>query len=345
MKFIRTIFFPFSVLYGWLMAARNKQFDTGQRRQTEFDRVVISVGNLSTGGTGKTPMIEFLIKSLKDHVKLATISRGYGRKTRGFKRADDADTASTIGDEPLQFYKKFGEEITVSVCEERILAVPSLLLDDDSLAVFLLDDAFQHRQAGRDFDIMLSDYNHPFYKDFVLPTGNLREPRKGAGRADVIIITKCPPDLDDQKKGSITQSVRLYNQLASVYFSHISYLPIVPVFNKAKASKEIVLLTGVAKAQPIANYLRLTYNVQEHLEYPDHYSFRERDLEDIRKKLDSLGLKTLVTTEKDMVRLLPFKDHSIFDKIDLFYLPIEFKIDLVNDFTKQLMKVVEMEKR
>lgn len=327
------------------MAARNKQFDTGQRRQIEFDRVVISVGNLSTGGTGKTPMIEFLIKALKDHVKLATISRGYGRKTRGFRRADDVDTASTIGDEPLQFYKKFGEEVTVSVCEERILAVPSLLLDDDSLAVFLLDDAFQHRQAGRDFDIMLSDYNHPFYNDYVLPTGNLREPRNGAGRADVIIITKCPPDLNDQEKGSITQSVRIYNQLAPVYFSHISYLPIVPVFNEAKASKEIVLLTGVAKAQPIANYLGMSYDVQEHLEYPDHYSFRQRDLEDIRKKLDSLGLRTLVTTEKDMVRLLPFKNHSIFDKVDLFYLPIEFKIDMVNDFTKRLMKVVEMEKR
>ena len=327
------------------MAARNKQFDTGQRRQTEFDRVVISVGNLSTGGTGKTPMIEFLIKALKDHVSLATISRGYGRKTRGFKKADETDTASSVGDEPLQFYKKFGDEVTVSVCEERILAIPSLLLDDDSLDVFLLDDAYQHRQAGRDFDILLSDYSHPFYEDFVLPTGNLREPRKGAARADAVIITKCPPDLDDREKKSIIKSVRVYNEEVPIYFSHISYIPIAPVFNQAEAAKDIALLTGVAKAEPIVTYLKKSLNVNQHLEYPDHYSFRERDLNDIKQKLDAKGLKTLVTTEKDMVRLLPFKEHSIFDEIDLFYLPIEFKIDLADDFTKQLMKVVEKEKR
>lgn len=327
------------------MAARNKQFDTGQRRQTEFDRVVISVGNLSTGGTGKTPMIEFLIKALKGHVNLATISRGYGRKTRGFKKADETDTASSVGDEPLQFYKKFGDAVTVSVCEERIIAIPSLLLDDDSLDVFLLDDAFQHRQAGRDFDILLSDYNHPFYEDFVLPTGNLREPRKGAARADAVIITKCPSDLDDREKKSIIKSVRVYNKEVPIYFSHISYMPIVPVFNKPKAAKDVALLTGVAKAEPIVTYLKKSLNVSQHLKYPDHYSFRERDLNDIKQKMDAKGLNTLVTTEKDMVRLLPFKEHSIFDEIDLFYLPIEFKIDLADDFTKQLMKVVEKEKR
>ena len=200
MKFIRTIFFPFSILYAWFMSVRNKQFNTGQRTQTQFDRVVISVGNLSMGGTGKTPMIELLIRMLKNEYQVATISRGYGRKTRGFRRANTDDTASTIGDEPFQFFKKFGNEIAVSVCEERILAIPSLLLDDDSLEVFLLDDAFQHRQAGRDLDIMLTDYNHPFYKDYVLPTGNLREPRKGAGRADMIVVTKCPADLKSAEK-------------------------------------------------------------------------------------------------------------------------------------------------
>lgn len=327
------------------MAARNKQFDTGQRRQTEFDRVVISVGNLSTGGTGKTPTIEFLITILKDKVKLATVSRGYGRKTKGFRRADDSDTASTIGDEPLQFYKKFGNEVAVSVCEERILAVPSLLLDDDAIDVFLLDDAFQHRQVGRDFDIMLSDYAHPFYNDYVLPSGNLREPRKGASRSDAIIITKCPSALGDEEKESIRQSVSAYNSTAPIYFSQIRYLPIVPVFSEKKASKDIALLTGIAKAESVIDYLNTDYHINRHLEYPDHYNFRERDLVDIKGKLESIGIQTLVTTEKDMVRLLPFKDHSLFDEIDLFYLPIEFKIDQVDDFTKQLMKVVEKEKR
>ena len=237
------------------MSVRNKQFNTGQRTQTQFDRVVISVGNLSMGGTGKTPMIELLIRMLKNEYQVATISRGYGRKTRGFRRANTDDTASTIGDEPFQFFKKFGNEIAVSVCEERILAIPSLLLDDDSLEVFLLDDAFQHRQAGRDLDIMLTDYNHPFYKDYVLPTGNLREPRKGAGRADMIVVTKCPADLKSAEKEEVVQSIRAYNAKADIFFSHIGYLPVVSVFEPSKPMQEIALLTGVAKAQPIADYL------------------------------------------------------------------------------------------
>ncbi|MFY0592450.1 tetraacyldisaccharide 4'-kinase [Roseivirga sp.] len=341
MKFIRTILFPFSIIYGWIMNLRNNQFDSGQRRQTKFDRPVISVGNLSVGGTGKTPMIEYLIRLFKDDYQLATISRGYGRKTKGFKRASAEDDAATIGDEPYQFYKKFGDEMVVSVCEERILAIPSLLLDDDSLNLFLLDDAYQHRQMGRDFNIMLSDFNEPFYKDFVLPTGNLREPRKGASRADAIIITKCPMHLEDIDKDNIKNSVRIYNSTSPIYFSSIKYLPIRPVFNAAKAEKEIGLLTGVAKAGIIADYLSANHHIKEHLEYPDHYRFRANDLSDIGKKMKEKDVRSLVTTEKDMVRLLPFKDHPVFSSIDLYYLPIAFEIDRKEEFQEQLMKVVE----
>lgn len=345
MKFIRAIFFPFSVLYAWVMQARNRQFDNGQRTQTDFDRVIISVGNLSVGGTGKTPTIEFLIQILKERVNLATVSRGYGRKTRGFRIANDSDSASTIGDEPLQFYRKFGKEVKVAVCEERILAIPSLLMEDDELKVFLLDDAFQHRKVARDLDIMLSDYNHPFYKDYVLPTGNLRESRIGAKRADAIIITKCPQVLSDNEKGLIEGEVRKYNEEAPIYFSNIKYLPVRSVFKNLKAPRRVVLLTGVAKAEPIANHLSKTHSIEKHLEYADHYNFRERDLLSIGKTVKALGIKALVTTEKDMVRLLPFKAHSIFEDIDLFYLPIEFELDKNKGFQDQLMKVIEKKKR
>ncbi len=345
MKFIRAVFFPFSVLYGWLMQARNKQFDNGQRSQTEFDRVVISVGNLSVGGTGKTPMIEFLIKYLKNRVRLATISRGFGRRTKGFRIVTDEDSAATIGDEPLQFHRKFGQEVKVSVCEERILAIPSLLMENEEIEVFLLDDAFQHRKAGRDFDIMLSDYSHPFYKDYVLPTGNLREPRSGAGRADAVIITKCPPSISDQTKKEITAEIRKYNDHAPVYFSTIKYLPVKPVFEEVEVPKQVVLLTGIAKPQPVVDYLGQEFEIQKHIEYADHYNFREKDITNIVKEIKSLGLKSLITTEKDMVRLLPFKSHSIFKEIDLFYLPIEFELDRKDAFESQVMKVIEKGKR
>ncbi|OEK01474.1 tetraacyldisaccharide 4'-kinase [Roseivirga sp. 4D4] len=339
MKFIRALFFPFSILYGWLMLARNRQFDNGQRTQTEFDRVVISVGNLSTGGTGKTPMIEFLISKLKDQYKLATVSRGYGRHTKGFRIAIDSDDAKSIGDEPLQFYRKFGKDVVVSVCEERILAIPSILMEKDDIEVFLLDDAYQHRKVARDYNIMLSDYHHPFYNDYVLPTGNLREPRSGANRADAIIITKCP-NLSQQEKEEVISSIRAYNDSAPVYFSQIAYQKILPVFGDAQVSGEIALLTGVAKAQPIADHLSNSYNVLKHLEYADHYHFRSSDLDEMLKTLEKIETKVLVTTEKDMVRLLPFKSHPLFQKIDLFYLPIEFKIDREDDFLSGLMKVI-----
>lgn len=344
MKFIRALFFPFSILYGWLMQVRNRQFDNGQRTQTEFDRTVISVGNLSTGGTGKTPMIEFLITKLKDKNELATVSRGYGRQTKGFRIASDDDNAKSIGDEPFQFYRKFGQEIVVSVCEERILAIPSVLMDNEDVEVFLLDDAYQHRKVARDYNIMLSDFSHPFYDDYVLPTGNLRESRIGAKRADAIVITKCPA-LSAAEKEKVVARAKVYNDFAPIYFSHIDYQSIRPVFAEVVAPEEIVLLTGIAKAKPIADHLAKSHVVVKHLEYADHYNFRASDLDEILKKMSVSGTNSLVTTEKDMVRLLPFKSHPIFEKVNLFYLPIAFKMDREEEFLSEIMKVIQKGKR
>lgn len=345
MKFIRALFFPFSLLYGWLMHMRNRQFDNGQRAQTDFDRAIISVGNLSTGGTGKTPMIELLIRKMKDNHKLATVSRGYGRQTRGFRIANDEDTAKTIGDEPLQFYRKFKNDIKVSVCEQRILAIPYLLKEDEAIQVFLLDDAFQHRKIARDFNILLSDYNHPFYKDYVLPTGNLREPRQGADRADAVIITKCPLHLSKEEKEIVVNAVKRYNDHAPVYFSHIIYQDLKPVFGEGKVPKRIALLTGIAKTKSIVDHLSLDHAIVKHFEYADHYQFREKDLDEIQKQLSEYEVKTLVTTEKDMVRLLPLRNHSIFNQFELFYLPIAFELDGEEELMSQIIKVTEKVKR
>ncbi len=326
------------------MQIRNRQFDNGQRTQTEFDRIVISVGNLSMGGTGKTPMIEFLIKNLKEHHQLATVSRGYGRQTRGFRRANDEDSARSIGDEPFQFYRKFGHEISVTVCEERVLAIPSLLLEKEDVEVFLLDDAYQHRKVARDFNVLLSDYAHPFYNDYVLPTGNLREPRIGAKRADAIVITKCP-ELTEAEKSEVVESVKIYNETAPVYFSRIDYQEIEPVLAKGEVANKVVLLSGIAKAQPIVDHLSKAHVVVKHLAYTDHYNFRSSDLDDIAKTLNELDTNTLITTEKDIVRLLPFKTHPIFEKVDLFYLPIAVSIDKEGEFLASIMKVIQKGKR
>ena len=217
MKLFSWLLFPFSLLYSSIMHFRNYQFDNGTRKTTNFDRVVISVGNLSMGGTGKTPFIEYLIKLLKANHNIATVSRGYGRKTNGFRIANDKDDTKSIGDEPLQLFKKYKRDIIVSVGEERILAIPSVLLEFPETDVFLLDDAFQHRKVGRDFNILLSDYHKPFYEDHVLPMGRLREGRPGANRADCILVTKCP-ELNDSEKLEIKNQISVYAPKAPVFF-------------------------------------------------------------------------------------------------------------------------------
>ena len=220
---LRWLLFPLSALYGWMMRVRNRQFDSGSRAVVEFIPTIISVGNLSMGGTGKTPMIEYLIRLLKDRVKLATISRGYGRKTKGFIMASEKETARTIGDEPLQFYRKFKDEVFVTVCEERILAVPEVLSEHEEVSLFLLDDAYQHRKIGRDLNILLTTFEEPFFRDHVVPLGRLREERAGASRADLIVVTKCPEGIGDTEKQWFTREVKNYAGDKPVFFSRVSY--------------------------------------------------------------------------------------------------------------------------
>ena len=212
------LLYPLSLLYGWMMQVRNRQFDTGKRNVVEFIPKIISVGNLSMGGTGKSPMIEWLIRLLKDDHQLATISRGYGRKTKGFILVGDEDTARTVGDEPLQFYRKFGNDVKVSVCEERILAVPEIVGDFPETNLFLLDDAYQHRKIGRDLNILLTAYDALFVDDSVVPMGGLRERPSGAARADMVVVTKCPSGLEQDVKERVGNRIKAYAGDKPVYF-------------------------------------------------------------------------------------------------------------------------------
>lgn len=335
MKLLRIIAYPFSVLYGLLLLLRNKFYDWRIFRSTGFEIPVISVGNLSVGGTGKTPHIEHLIRLLTTDYQTATLSRGYGRKTRGFLLSDASCTASDIGDEPLQFKNKY-PELPVAVDEKRVRGVQKLLQLFPSLQVVLLDDAFQHRAIKQGLSIVLTDFSKPYFEDQVMPSGTLREFRSGIKRADIIIVTKCPEILLPIECTRLQKSIKPkpHQQL---YFSYIQYGEFVPFhkttitpFSKAyyfEKHYSIVLLTGIANTQPLEYYLKDKAKTVVPVKFPDHHSFTLADIENVRKIFDNIASanKILLTTEKDAMRLKTSELSAILDHLPLFYMPIEVK--------------------
>src|SRR5258706_3745257 len=207
---MRPLLFPFSILYDLVTRIRNRLYDIGHKKSFRFETTVVGVGNLNVGGSGKTPMIEYLVKLLLPQHKVATLSRGYGRKTSGLRFATKSDTADTLGDEPFQFFRKFDHEVLVTVGEDRAYAIPNILLHRPLTDIILMDDAFQHRAVDPQLSILLTDYRQPFYSDWVLPAGNLREARAGAHRSDVVVITKCPGDTPPETCIAIEKSVQRY---------------------------------------------------------------------------------------------------------------------------------------
>ena len=324
MKFIRIILFPFVPIYFLVTWFRNLAYDKGWFKSTSYDFPIICVGNLSAGGTGKTPMVEYLIRLLKEETNLATLSRGYGRKTKGFLLAEDNITATELGDEPFQFYHKFKDEITVAVDEDRQHGISTLRAIKPKPEVVILDDAFQHRKVKAGYNILLTTYNNLYVDDFVLPTGNLREPKKGAKRANIIVVTKCPESLTQLEKKAIVLKLKpkVYQH---VFFSHIGYNDLVlNETQKVSLNKleSFTLVTGIANAIPLVNYLkslRLDFN---HIEFKDHHNFTENDI----KKLSELD--KIVTTEKDYMRL---KNEAVL-KSKLYFLPIKTVIDNSEQF-------------
>jgi len=305
---------PFSWLYGAVMKFRNFCYDRGLRKSFAFDQAVISVGNLSMGGTGKTPMIEYLVRLLSKEYSVAILSRGYGRKTRGFRLANNSDDATTIGDEPCQFYKKFKETITVAVCEDRVEGIVQLISSDKSIQVILLDDAFQHRRVRPMFSILLTELAKPFFNDFVLPKGRLREGRLGASRSDVVVVTKCGT-LTDELERQYKSHIRRY-ATKPVYFSKIAYIKPASL-GDSQIKKDIVLVTGVANSKPMIEHIREKVTVRYHFDYSDHHEYSAGEIEQIQAKAISLDA-SILTTEKDFVKI-----ENKVDKKLWFYLPIE----------------------
>ncbi len=316
MNLLRKLLFPFAILYGWITSIRNFLFDKGILKSYSFDLPIIAVGNLSVGGTGKTPQIEYLIRLLSIHYKVATLSRGYKRESKGFILAQSNANAKIIGDEPFQFFEKF-KQIQVAVDADRKNGIEQLLLQPEKPEVILLDDAFQHRKVKAGFYILLTSFGDLYSDDFMLPTGNLRESRSGAKRANVIIITKCPADLSHEEQKEIRNRLKVASN-QEVYFTSTAYDSFVYSGKSKKHVNEIqsvakVLIAGIAKPEPFFNHLKNADDVC--LTFPDHHHFTEKDLLQIKKiAKDTI----IITTEKDFVRLkesLPTKQ--------LYYLPIE----------------------
>ena len=317
---------------------RNWAFEHGILKTYRSRYKVISVGNLSTGGTGKTPFIEFLILKLRNQMKLGILSRGYGRKTRGYLMASEKDSVLTLGDEPFQIYKKFKGDVLVAVHEKRASGLQSLEQSAESVDTVLLDDAFQHRYAERDLDILLTSFDQLLISDFVLPTGNLREPRLGAKRADMLIITKTPDSLPALEKKNIISRMSRFVDKKSIYFSSIVYEEPI-LFNQVTnelGKNQCYAMSGIAYAMPFIKFLG-EERVIHHFDFPDHYAFEKEDLDKIDVKI-SKNPAPIITTEKDMVRLLDLSEHEIFKKYPCYYLPISLEMDREHDFMNELLK-------
>jgi len=315
---LRKILIPTVPVYQGITWLRNYCFDNDILKSKSYNFPVICVGNLSVGGTGKTPMIEYLIQLLKEEYCVGTLSRGYGRQTKGFLLADEKATAQTIGDEPFQFYQKFSE-IIVSVGEDRQHAIEQLLQLEKSPEVLLLDDAFQHRKVKSGLNILLTSYNDLYVNDMVLPTGNLREPKSGAKRADLIIVTKCPENISVEEQEKIMCELKI-EQHQQLYFSSISYSDEIVSKDKKMDFEEIknqrfTLVTGIANPKPLVDYLNKKGFNFNHESYKDHHDFSASEISELETK------ELIVTTEKDYMRLKDRLSNS-----NLYYLQIASEI-------------------
>lgn len=329
MEFLRILLLPFALLYGLITGIRNLFFDWGILPSVCFNKPVISVGNLSAGGTGKTPHVEYLIRLLSPGMNVGTLSRGYGRKTSGFIFASDHDNAATIGDEPMQYFWKF-KDIKVFVDGHRRRGIKQIIKHSPDTQVILLDDAFQHRYVKPGFSILLTDYHKLYCNDYLIPSGTLRESIKGASRADIIIVTKTPPVLSPIVSRKIIEDLKPLDH-QQIYFSYIKYGEITslwenPCVNKPdKLYNTIVLFAGIANVYPIQDYLRKLCHELIVLQYNDHHQYTSKDLDKIKRNFDDLYSrnKLLITTEKDAMRLLNPDLVGQAHKMPIHYLPIE----------------------
>ncbi|WKK58629.1 tetraacyldisaccharide 4'-kinase [Sphingobacterium sp. BN32] len=334
MLILRWLLLPFTILYTLIIWVRNQCYDLGIFQSKSFPVNTIVIGNLAVGGAGKSPLVQLLVNRLQQRYKLATLSRGYGRKTKGFRMVELSDTVESVGDEPLQF-KKNHPEITVAVDENRAEGIEILQKDHD---LILLDDAFQHRKVKPTCSILLFDYNSIINPIILLPTGNFRDTFDQTKRADIILITKCPPIVRQKNKDRIAQKIRRHNSKASIYYSEISYLPIKPLSSTISVDNlsdySVLLITGIANPAPLKEYLNSSRISFQHISYPDHHDFHAKDYKKMVSTYEEISneKKLILTTEKDSQRL----DITQLNNIPVYYIPIETHIIEEDSFLKQL---------
>ena len=315
-KILKYLLWPLSLIYGGIIIVRNWLYDNGFFEVFESIITTVNIGNLTAGGTGKTPHVEYLIKLLNKTHQLATLSRGFGIKTTGFIQANINSDASKIGDEPLQIFKKFGGSIEVFVCKKRAAGLQKIEVNNPAINLIILDDAFQHRAIKPKINILMTDYNRLFFNDLMLPSSLLREPKSGAKRADAIIVSKCPTDISQQKKENIKQQIYQYSKPnCPVFFSAFQYEFPQPYFQnqpKFDVKKPTILLSGIAQPQHFEAAARHQFNIDSHLIFKDHHSFSEQDLPKTNYQI--------LTTEKDLVKIKPLLNS---EQINFYFWPIE----------------------
>ncbi len=324
LKSFRVLLLPFSLLFGLVIIIRNFLYNKNYLRSAKFNFPLICVGNLVAGGTGKSPMVEYLVELLSPYFKIATLSRGYKRKTKGYALAGKNTTALEIGDEPMQFYIKY-PQIAVAVGEERIVAIPQLLHDKPDTHAIILDDAFQHREVKAGLNILLTQYGNLYTHDFFMPTGDMRDQRASAERAEIIVVTKCPANLSTVQKKNIKEELSLKNY-QQLFFTSIKYdLPYHIITHHRRSlsiHEEILLVYGIANPNPLKQYISEHSFTYYQLEYSDHHIFRFDDLKDIEKRFEDIAAKQkiIITTEKDAVRLLKFSEKL--QNMPIYVLPV-----------------------
>lgn len=327
MKWFRKLLFPFSMLYAGTMLMRNTLYNWNWLKSKSYDIPLISVGNLSMGGTGKSPMIEYLVSLLKKDQRVAVLSRGYKRKTKGFREVLEESTVAQVGDEPLQIKRKF-PMVQVAVCEDRQFGIERL---KDFADVILLDDAFQHRKVNPSISILLTSFDRLYVNDWVVPMGNLREPRAGAKRADIVVVTKCPEELSASAMETIKNRLKL-QPYQHVFFSKIGYDQEIKSSTESHPlsflkDKSFTLVTGIANPTPLVAFLKQQGLTFLHKSFGDHHNFTVSEITELAQE------KLLLTTEKDFMRLQPSLGNN-----ELFYLPIS--TEFINHEKNQFDEII-----
>ena len=337
---LRLLLFPFSILYGCITFIRNKFFDWGIFEVYTIPLKSITIGNLSVGGTGKTPHVAFIVDFLKNNYKVAILSRGYGRKTKGYFQVNTSSTSEMVGDEPLFYFNNFNKDVSVVVCESRKQGVVEIEKTIHP-KVIVLDDAFQHRKVKAGLSILLTEFSKPFYSDWMLPVGNLREFTSGKKRADFIVVTKCPENLSEKDKNNCIKKMNV--STSQVYFSKIVYGDVIRFDNQSVGLfDQVLLVTGIANPFPLKEYLEIDKKV-ELVAFPDHHDFSLSEIQKIHTKFDALENKNalILTTEKDYMRLKSQLSIKDLEKYPWCYVPITIDIDRKKEFLDEIINYVD----